>query len=633
MSTSDLELDRLEKANEVVYLELTLAYSLEENKLSGFAAARQKTADVLLRRPSFPSTPIRLLVLKRGVPEDGVKCELIVANLQDHPHFEALSYVWGVRQRLESILCCGRDFVIRPNLAAALRRVRCHDEDRILWVDAICINQNNDQERAEQVGFMGRIYAGAHQVLIWLGEENPSAFKTVVNLAKNLPRRSTQREGYASYEKLDKEIQTYAIVDELRFLHLIELFSRPWFERVWVIQEVAMANKALVVLGERSIPWDDLAKVALSFNDALGVLVERHGRGKHLGHVIAVDNLPAMHLLKRERERMSLFGILCVASTFKSTDPRDKLFALVGLGDRFNPRVRPDYTSNHFHVFRKHVILELTERDRLQYLARPPLSERDDWPSWVPDWTEKSRSSYFYTAIDHNFHAAGNTTPKLSVSSNGQILLVFGKIIDRITDLVAPLDRLWAGHTTNDTQFSPEKLLQWLEECLSLLPLKLDLMSRYDDSEVASFLRTFVCSGVHSKAKASHGLSALRFHDNDTADLLRTLTKLASVARTSSPPHESLSTLLDTFASKLYPAIADRQFLKTHHRRLGWVSKRAQLGDVVCVLYGGEIPFVLRQTTQDSGRWKIIGECYVDGLMQGEAMGMHRVMDYEFKIC
>ena len=583
------------------------------------------------RNQSVIRTPLRLLVLKRGLTPDSLECELRVVELEELPPYDALSYVWGDRQDLAIIKCCGRDFAIRRNLYSALNHLRSPVEDRILWVDAICINQQDLHERGEQVAFMGRIYAAARRVLVWLGEEDSTAFETIIKLKERLPERHLGSHlGSNSSHVSEAEIRSYEVLNVLRFRHLLRFFSRPWFERVWVIQEVVRAKRADVICGRRSITWKDFAKVVLSFNDAFSYLVTNYRIGESLREVIAVENLLAMNSLRQNNERMSLFAILCIASTFKSTDPRDKLFALLSLGDEPNPGIQPTYTSHYFDIFRRHVIYELTERHRLHYLARPPIRWRPDWPSWIPDWTEKSRSSYFYTAMNHGFQAAGDTLPVLTVSHDESILSISGKAIDSIASLVAPLDRSWVTQLdlgTHETQSA--ELLQWLEECMTSIPLELGRVQEYADFEVDPFLRTFSCAGVHGSPR---GATLTRRSHSDTADLRRTLIKVAAAKRSISDVGNAkgdVLTPITALASMLYPAIADRQFFKTTGNRLGWVSRRAQKGDVVCVLYGGAIPFVLRQ--MEDGDWRMIGECYVDGLMQGEAMKID-ISDYTFRI-
>jgi hypothetical protein len=131
---------------------------------------------------------IRLLVLHPGRFDDPVSCRLKICYLKRHPAYEALSYVWGDAVATLPIYVgsqCKR-FEATTNLECALRHLRYSDRDRILWVDAICINQFDDAEKSHQVRMMKKIFAGAKRVLAWLGPETADgqvAVQTLLRLA------------------------------------------------------------------------------------------------------------------------------------------------------------------------------------------------------------------------------------------------------------------------------------------------------------------------------------------------------------------------------------------------------------------------------------------------------------------
>jgi hypothetical protein len=129
------------------------------------------------------SEDIRIRVLDPGQPSDEISCSLKRAFLPDHPHFEALSYVWGDPSDPRTVICSGERFKVTVNLYKALQHLRLNDSPRILWVDAICINQNDLQERGQQVGMMGTIYAQAEQVLVFLGEMTAEVERSLDQIA------------------------------------------------------------------------------------------------------------------------------------------------------------------------------------------------------------------------------------------------------------------------------------------------------------------------------------------------------------------------------------------------------------------------------------------------------------------
>ncbi|OAL45898.1 HET-domain-containing protein, partial [Pyrenochaeta sp. DS3sAY3a] len=168
---------------------------------------------------------IRIVRLKAGKAGDKIRCDLVegpLANL----HFEALSYVWGVTLMPYTIFINDKEFSITSNLHGALKELRHPKHDRLLWIDAICINQNDNIEKGYQVQMMRDIYAKASSVCVWLGsgtKATSSAFEMV------------QR--FASAEEDAK--------DTVR-RELERILEYEWWSRAWIIQEVVMGNHVVL---------------------------------------------------------------------------------------------------------------------------------------------------------------------------------------------------------------------------------------------------------------------------------------------------------------------------------------------------------------------------------------------------
>jgi len=110
--------------------------------------------------------------LQPGKFEDGIKVELAEVSLANPPLYEALSYVWGSPTAKTPISCHGKDLLVTPNCIIAMRRLRNEKKQRVLWIDAICIDQSSMNERSQQVGLMGDVYSKARRTILWLGEES-----------------------------------------------------------------------------------------------------------------------------------------------------------------------------------------------------------------------------------------------------------------------------------------------------------------------------------------------------------------------------------------------------------------------------------------------------------------------------
>jgi hypothetical protein len=185
------------------------------------------------------SDEIRLLHLQPRSSGEAINCTVELFKLSANPQYEALSYMWGPKNILQPILINGNPYDVRENLWLALHHLRLDSEIRVLWIDAICINQQNIHERNHQVIQMGRIYHEATRVVVWLGASDPSsrlAFKVllsaewieVIRSSKD-PEKSTER---------DHQLNA-----------IFSLLTRAYWKRLWIIQEVLMARDLIIQCG------------------------------------------------------------------------------------------------------------------------------------------------------------------------------------------------------------------------------------------------------------------------------------------------------------------------------------------------------------------------------------------------
>lgn len=185
---------------------------------------------------------IRLLELQTG--SGAFVCKLRHERLEDCASgFEALSYVWGshVAEELSNIRVNDRAFSIGTNLASALLHLRHETEPKVLWVDAICINQNSEEERSQQVQQMGAIYASAKKVLVWVGPDERgeaySCFALIKDTTVSLMEMFTR---YGSIINIPPIPPGFICTDPLQWDMVRRLMNARWFIRVWVLQEVGL---------------------------------------------------------------------------------------------------------------------------------------------------------------------------------------------------------------------------------------------------------------------------------------------------------------------------------------------------------------------------------------------------------
>jgi hypothetical protein len=279
----------------------------------------QPTSYGLYEPLTVEPSDIRLLILLRGAQQDPIQCRLEHVSLINDPDYEALSYTWGDASVTQPIQVNGGLRQVTRNLVSALHHLRHEDRDRHLWVDAVCINQSNTTERGQQVSIMGQIYSMAKNVVVWLGSEQsvgpdalrPFSFltqlpalgqlKSVLNeqLPEELSASSFSRlsidDGENKQSPADFKGDTvllaftvlYMLSGDAHILALVqqgtpeqdafrerilrallEIFERPWWNRMWVVQEIVLAREVTVMYGHISAPWEMFARA--------GLAIERH---------------------------------------------------------------------------------------------------------------------------------------------------------------------------------------------------------------------------------------------------------------------------------------------------------------------------------------------------------------------
>ena len=210
-------------------------------------------------------------------------CTLEHASLLNRPEYEALSYVWGDLNVLTTISLDGGDFEVTTNLAGALLHLQPDaDKPRALWVDALCINQSDVPEKNEQVQFMGEVYKNARVVIVWLGlagDRSDAVMDDVqvygaAALAAGITdvEQSTwpQLQVFGSSEPAEPLVQVKlnAVLEgcfppsshdtiQQKLYNALRLSLRPWFNHVWIMQEVSLARDAMVLCGTKAVSWNE----------------------------------------------------------------------------------------------------------------------------------------------------------------------------------------------------------------------------------------------------------------------------------------------------------------------------------------------------------------------------------------
>ncbi|CAN9259054.1 unnamed protein product [Alternaria alternata] len=270
---------------------------------------------------------IRLLRIKSGTGDDGIQITLETFDLDSKTQFTALSYVWGDEKSPCKITCDGHKKPVRRNLWGVLSQLRKQRFDSLLWVDAICINQNDKEEKSFQVAMMRDIYKRAAKVIFWLGEQERYD-EDAVNLMRGFFKRYPHRLDLEKSRVKTLEEMGFSYSDQ-RWAGWASLFRRPWFGRAWIVQEFLNAKTSVFVSGELEIPTELLVHCGY----ATGVCVAiRKAVAMHSmdAHDINKDFLRLQALrIYQFSDDIRIFDLWCWSQQLEATDTRDRVFALL----------------------------------------------------------------------------------------------------------------------------------------------------------------------------------------------------------------------------------------------------------------------------------------------------------------
>ncbi|KAM0080825.1 hypothetical protein ACKRZS_007006 [Fusarium odoratissimum] len=409
---------------------------------------------------------IRLLRLQPNPSRDEqLRCTLEPVSLDKSPKYWGLSYTWDAQAPSHPIICQEEGgsiarLDISPNCAAALRQVRNATEERILWVDGICINQASLEERSSQVALMGEIYHGAERVVVWLGESDPVSeqaidllkrigeFKTneksivldpskgTVDLEK---RKRKQKQLHGNARKLIKNVKSDA--EDV----IGPFFRRNWFYRMWTVQEVVLLSPEHVDVycGETRINWFTI----LVATDMLGAIEYRWGDWeptmallRYLAQImiryrvpdakLMMDNIPGLG------HDLMLSQLLIFCRPKLATDPKDKVYAVYGLLDYLGVELpNPDYEKSLAEIYAEITAICIKyDKDLFLLSYVPSEKRRPGLPSWVPDWSDTGWAEHDarYPLLKEHFAASGTAGPEWRFTPNPQELIVYGKVIDTV---------------------------------------------------------------------------------------------------------------------------------------------------------------------------------------------------------
>ncbi|EUC40541.1 hypothetical protein COCMIDRAFT_9613 [Bipolaris oryzae ATCC 44560] len=579
-----------------------------------------------------------------------IKCH--VHNRSEHPNtaYEALSYRWGDPN--DTTLICVRlteykdepqsdetpylSWPVTRNLEQALRALRLPDRRRLLWVDALCIDQNDDVERSQQVRIMGQIYQNCARDLLWLGPENSQISRAMRLIVK------IQGHGASGHDKtcrsmVETESTTFSAFSDQDWDDLKSLLLHPvvW-GRVWIIQELILSPEFTLVCGKDTVDWNCIDSV---LENNCEVLRKIDLQGPELGTLLEViGKVSTIRMYRMPPEITTPLFSKSLLTTFfffldwEATDRRDKVYAVLSLTTdgkdlgvdykRTMDQLSIDFARTCLAQGNIGLLSHNTSYcvTKSQYLEPQPISHeygiaqevlliprRRDWPTWIPDLSDDiikgAKISGLSVAGVSKYNACGTmkSMEALQVSqckiTPSLGLLIAGIFVDSVA-FVSPITLVSENETPRN---------RWTRDVLTWAPPEtkqqnaiLQLYPWSDsqhESVVSAYWRTIV-----TDRRADKRLNA---------EDLRQSNWYADVSEGADIPQENM-------------LLIGWRFGKTAAGMYCMLPPQSKVGDTLCVPLGGQVPLLLRTRNGNDELCELIGEAYVHGIMDG--MGMLRAV-------
>ncbi len=710
-----------------------------------------------LYHPLHHGRIIRILDIQPGKGDDLVTCDFHYIDLHKlHEKYEALSYVWGENsssfsfnlssETKPTVTCNGHAIEVTPNLSDALRDIRSATETKSLWVDALCINQDDNSERSHQVTLMSSIYSAASKVVIWIGEQDyrrgyvderkgmlvsyPDGFEDVrpqrafgavcdivnrwrrgkdekekgVDFSTCSPDDRDQRVTLTTFQETLEIAKRYKNSDAMQdaldykfspnypddepvedlgidsppdaaknsqfWISLCDLFDRSWFWRVWTIQEAVLAQKAIVKWAGTEIDWRWIGTAAAILRTTYRrVCDELQMSGVYNAYLLfrmsRLSDLPSPQL--------SFLQLLRLTRQFEVTDPRDRVYGLLGMTTKDNVPAKgnfflhPDYKITETELWTRVAWKSIEDTGSLSILSsiQYTTTQHDvgseatyrmlhdvptDIPSWVPHWQTAYRSTLAAWDIQESFSASKGLTlkPQLFKSSKSSILRVEGLNIGTV-GLAGSY--MWHDVDTSFLLSSHMGAFLAAEAGLSLLARtytagrnEYGSLSDAANTQALRDLAAYILT-LHKKWDPTTGYQGYDELNLRSEFSTRYGPRESKNFQPIFDKHVGLKEKLEEIANEGGDAERFRATaVATCERRRSFITMNGFLGlgpdnlvegDVLVVLTGADVPFLLRPVEQGKevetmasndphnirlGQYYIVGEVYVKGLMEGQAV-------------
>ncbi|KAH8669031.1 heterokaryon incompatibility protein-domain-containing protein [Xylariales sp. PMI_506] len=548
-------------------------------------------------------------------------------TLQAQFKYKALSYTWDeptLQGSSSFISIASASIQLTQNLDHALRKLRKDinpkDRQAYWWIDAICINQEDIEERNSQVALMRNIYANALEVQVWLGDEYDDSTEAI-QLVKNLSNPPLR--GPAHPKPVYPDIPRHKRLQNLASIS--SLLRRSWWDRVWVRQEAALGYELSFLCGNASCTLDELTTAERALGESVAKLRDdlKQQEMVHVMKIIHIKQAKRAEALnelraksRRGNEYINLCTLLFHARACKATDLRDKVFGVLGLADPDIYELAVDYRLPIRDVFLKAATVIISKTQRLDILSAAQNVDRvNSLPSWAPNLTDPWKAQPFSPAgATATINNLDQLPAQWHISESGKVLTVRGIVYDYIEGLSDQVAR----RTHSDRELH-QILCTWEDYTKKIVHQK-PIVAMYGGlTAIGSAFGDLAYEGdnfLPPLLMATHkpALTSLFAHQYRT-DFIHTSSLLIPDTwiqdRTADPPAQDGRDGMRGYGM-------GRRAGYCSSGSIGLFPDDAREGDMVVFLYGAASPYVLRN---HKGRCLLVGDANIARVLASRLKG------------
>jgi hypothetical protein len=547
--------------------------------------------------------------------------------------YVALSYVWGDENDRRLIFVNDEPVQIGINLEKALRELRHGTEDVILWADQLCINQDDNIEKSQQVQQMKSFYAQADHVIAWIGpaaDDSAELFSLLKRTAQNVTERR--------YDQIFEDHEPDRILPFVSYFFK-RFCEQSYWSRLWIMQEFTVGRHVEVVWGSVSISYLELSVLSNAIF-IIPALQEYTGTPrtyapaneptKFISRMCTAYGAPALsfvqsvlgqrmqHNQESLRTDGSFFHVLISSLILdrdynhpNCSDPRDRIFSLLGLAndaDFFDGII--DYSKSCEDIYET-TARKFLDQGHIDILSFCQFPKASDMATWVPDWRQPTRrpctDTYSESSWTRDFSASGGSLTPQQISyivthTAPRAVTLCGTFVDTIRATGTSWDPNWLE------PLHPHLIKIYLGEILTFCqesPRVRDYEEHLDTARIAI---------------------ADRMHCTDPKSQKSCLTSYQQLLQTLNSTETQHDSNLDLSGTAAAESTYTR-WIRLLHSRKPFISQTGFVGlspmhvipgDVICVFLGGRTPYILRQ--REDSNYDLVGEAYVHGIMYGEFM-------------